>query len=139
MASNESSKIKLVLIGKLPIKNSDKMMKIWVNPNNVTHVKSVIRPVWPHGDPASYTSEPEDYLEIGTFIFVTTQDTAAVHSRGSIFGVTTGINSQVIFTNLYIQDVIEILNGSITYEDIPEDRIIKEPDKDILDRLGQAL
>lgn len=45
MASNESSKIKLVLIGKLPIKNSDKMMKIWVNPNNVTHIKSVIRPV----------------------------------------------------------------------------------------------
>lgn len=124
-------KDQMVLIGRVPVGDkSAPLMDIYVNPNNVTHVKPVIFPIG-HPD-----EKPEDYICVGTMVFLTTPQTLT--SGNSFYGVNPYACLNSVFTNVKIESVIEILNGNKFYYNLKESDKYDVPDKDILDKMSKV-
>ena len=134
----------MVLIGRVPVglkfgEKNTPLMDIYVNPNNVTHVKPVICPIFRHsgeGKVYLHDEKPEDYICLGTMVFLTTPQT--LMSGNTFYGVNPYVYPNSVFTNVKIESVIEILNGNKSYNDLKESDMHDIPDKDLFDRMSKT-
>lgn len=129
----------MVLIGRLPIEEKgDKnvpLIDIYVNPNNVTHVKPAIYPIYRQGKVYLHDEKPEDYICLGTIVFLTTPQTLV--SGNTFYGVNPNVYPNSIFTNVKVETVVEILNGNKSYNHLKESDMYAIPDKEIRERMGK--
>lgn len=128
-----------VLIGRIPVEVKGvkgSLMDIYVNPNNITHVKPAIYPIYSSGNLCVHDDKPESYIQLGTMIFLTTPNTFA--TGNSLYGVNSAHPTSV-FTNVKIESVVEILNGNKTYNDLKESDIYDIPNKDIRNSMGMMV